>query len=467
MRPINLLLLDFNSHGNLGNELCSILESSALPQIQVHQEHLEDISISDRPNFLANLFHRLKPSVTFLVSQLSPLIPARTLFQSFKTNAVEPPVIVVTEEDEPDEVFETLKLGAVDFITAPLTPINIVPRVRRLLSQDDYSLSETFSVDHKLVGHSPAFMSEINKIPLVAKCDAGVMISGETGTGKELCARAIHNLSTRASQPFVPVNCGAIPVELAENELFGHERGAYTGAGTAQLGLIQEADKGTLFLDEIDSLPLLAQVKLLRFLQEREFRPLGSAKTRHADVRVVTATNVNFERAIKEGKLRQDLYYRLNIIPITLPPLRDRLEDIQLLAEFFRAKYSLNFNKHVTGFSPNALQNLLIHDWPGNVRELEHVVQRAVAMCQLSLIRAEDIQLTSFSTSPVLESFKHAKDRAVNQFERNYLQSLLLAYQGNITKAAEAAQKDRRAFWELMRKHQIDAHHLTVKDAEG
>ncbi len=464
MRPINLLLLDFNSHGNLGNELCSILEASTLPEIRLHQEHLENISPAERPNFLANLFHRLKPSVTFLVSQLSPLKPARTLFQSLKTNTVEPPVIVVTEEDEPDEVFETLKLGAVDFITAPLTPINIVPRVRRLLSREDISFPD--AAQHQMVGHSPAFLSEINKIPMVAKCDAGVMISGETGTGKELCARAIHNLSTRASQPFIPVNCGAIPVELAENELFGHERGAYTGAGTAQPGLIKEADGGTLFLDEIDSLPLLAQVKLLRFLQEREFRPLGSTKTRHADVRVVTATNVNFEKAIKEGKLRQDLYYRLNVIPITLPPLRDRLEDIQLLAEFFRSKYSLNFNKHVTDFSPNALQKLLMHDWPGNVRELEHVVQRAVALCQLSIIRTEDLQLTSFSTSPVLESFKHAKDRAVNQFERNYLQSLLLAYQGNITKAAEAAQKDRRAFWELMRKHQIDAHHFAGKDEE-
>jgi two-component system, NtrC family, response regulator GlrR len=461
MKPIDLLLLDFNSHGSLGNELCSILEASRLPEIQLHHESIENVPLSDRSNYLANLFNRLKPSVTFLVSQINPLKSARTLFQSLKTNVIEPSVIVVTEEDEPDEVFETLKLGAVDFITAPLTPINIVPRVRRLLSWDDLSLSETFSTQHKLVGHSPAFLSEINKIPMVAKCDAGVMISGETGTGKELCARAIHNLSTRSGQPFIPVNCGAIPVELAENELFGHERGAFTGAGTAQPGLIQEADKGTLFLDEIDSLPLLAQVKLLRFLQEREFRPLGSTKTRHADVRVVTATNVNFERAIKEGKLRQDLYYRLNIIPITLPPLRERLEDIQLLAEFFRVKYSLNFNKHVTGFSPNALQNLLMHDWPGNVRELEHVVQRAVAMCQLSLIRTEDIQLTNFSASPVVESFKNAKDRVVNQFERNYLQSLLLVYQGNITRAAEAAQKDRRAFWELMRKHQIDSHHLS------
>ncbi len=463
MKPANLLLLDFNPIAKLGNDLRGILEKALTPDVKLHQENIEKKPVASH---LAELIHRVKPAVTFLVSQFSPVQPAQALFDSLKKEEAEPPVIVVTEEDEPDEVFATLKLGAVDFITAPLTPINIVPRVRRLLSQNDMSLPENLSTQHKLVGHSPAFLSEINKIPLVAKCDAGVMISGETGTGKELCARAIHNLSTRANQPFIPVNCGAIPVELAENELFGHERGAYTGAGNAQPGLIQEADGGTLFLDEIDSLPLLAQVKLLRFLQEREFRPLGSTKTRHADVRVVTATNVNFEKAIKEGKLRQDLYYRLNIIPITLPPLRDRLEDIQLLAEYFRTKYTLNYNKHVTGFSPNALQKLLMHDWPGNVRELEHVVQRAVALCRLSIIRAEDIALSSFSVSSSVEPFKRAKDRAVNQFERNYLQSLLLAYQGNITKAAEAAQKDRRAFWELMRKHQIDAHHFSGKDAE-
>lgn len=233
----------------------------------------------------------------------------QTLLNSLKVGDAEPPVIVVTEEDEPDEVFETLKLGAVDFITAPLKPNNILPRLRRLLPRNPMSQLEPLDMRHKLIGQSPSFLSEVSKIPLVAKCDAGVLISGETGTGKELCARAIHNLSTRSGKPFIPVNCGAIPVELAENELFGHERGAYTNAATAQHGLIQEADGGTLFLDELDSLPLLAQVKLLRFLQEREYRPLGSSKTRHADVRVVAATNVDFEKAIKSGQLRQDLYF--------------------------------------------------------------------------------------------------------------------------------------------------------------
>ena len=207
----------------------------------------------------------------------------------------------------------------------------------------------------------------------------------------------------------------------------------------------------------------MAQVKLLRFLQEREYRPLGSSKTRQADVRVVAATNVDFEKAIKSGQLRQDLYFRLNIIPITLPPLRRRLEDIRLLSDYFRMKYAVNFNKPVTSISPNAMQKLMMYDWPGNVRELEHVIQRAVALSEFSTIRAEDIQVSQFSPSPVIESFKRAKENVVKQFERNYLQSLLLAYQGNISKAANAAQKNRRAFWELLRRHGLDASQFTTK----
>ncbi|HEX4951631.1 MAG TPA: sigma-54 dependent transcriptional regulator [Blastocatellia bacterium] len=459
MKPTNLLLLNFPPFSKLGSDLRTILLESLTPEIQLHEENVE------RPSgrHLTDVLCRIKPAVTFLISQFNPSRPVQTVLDACKADETEPPIIVVTEENEPDEVFATLKLGAVDFITAPLKPINILPRLRRILASHLFSLPESIATQHKLIGQSPTFLSEVSKIPLVAKCDAGVMISGETGTGKELCARAIHNLSPRAGQPFIPVNCGAIPVELAENELFGHERGAYTGAATTKPGLIQEADGGTLFLDELDSLPLLAQVKLLRFLQEREYRPLGSTRTRYADVRVVAATNVDFEKAIKTGHLRQDLYFRLNIIPITLPPLRQRIEDIRLLADYFRIKYAVNYNKHVTSLSPNALQKLALYDWPGNVRELEHVIQRAVALCKFSTLRAEDIQFASFTQAAVVESFKQAKNQVIQQFERNYLQSLLLAYNGNISRAADAAQKNRRAFWELLRKHHIDVQQFAQK----
>ncbi|MFN7926384.1 MAG: sigma-54 dependent transcriptional regulator [Blastocatellia bacterium] len=461
MKPPNLLLLDFNPFTSLGSDLRRILEGSIPPDVQLYQERIEKFS----SRYLSELLSRIKPRVTMLVTQFNPAHRVQAFFESLNEKMREPAVIVVTEEDEPDAVLEAFKLGAVDFITTPLKPINIVPRVRRFLAHDRSSFAQ--AQHHSLIGVSASFVSEVNKIPLIAKCDAGVMISGETGTGKELCARAIHNLSSRAGRPFIPVNCGAIPVELAENELFGHERGAYTHAATAHAGLIAQADGGTLFLDELDSLPLLAQVKLLRFLQEREYRPLGSTKTRQADVRVVAATNIDFAKAINAGQLRQDLYFRLNIVPITLPPLRNRLEDIQLLSDYFCSKYASAFNKPVSGFSPSARQKLMMHNWPGNVRELEHTIQRAIALCELSIIRAEDIQLSSLSSTSVFESFKEAKNKVVTQFERNYLQSLLLVYQGNISKAAEAAQKNRRAFWELLQKHQIDAQQFARREPVG
>src|SRR3989442_8225550 len=193
----------------------------------------------------------------------------------------------------------------------------------------------------QLLGESSAFLVEIRKIPLAAQCDASVLILGETGTGKELCAQAIHYLSLRVSKPLVPVNCGAIPVELVENELFGHVRGAFTDASTSQYGLIHEAEGGTLFLDEVDCLPLLAQVKLLRFLHERKYRPLGSPRTQQADVRIIAAMHSDLEEAVRKGTFRRDLYYRLNTIPFRLPPLRERQEDIPLLGRHFLAKYAV------------------------------------------------------------------------------------------------------------------------------
>ncbi len=314
-------------------------------------------------------------------------------------------------------------------------------------------LKERLGLRH-LIGESPAFLAVMQKIPKIARYKATVLLMGETGTGKEVCARAIHYLSPRTKKPFVPVNCGAIPVGLVENELFGHERGAFTDATVARPGLIHEADSGTLFLDEVDCLPLLAQVKLLRFLQEGQYRSLGSTKTRNADVRVIAATNVEAEAAVRTGKFRRDLYYRLNTLPLLLPPLRERREDILPLARDFLTKYVHECGKPVTEFSAEAMQKLLLYQWPGNVRELEHVVERAVILTAHAVISAADLGLP---TADEVESFHQAKAKVVTQFERDYVQGLLLAHQGNIAKAARAAQKNRRAFWQLLRKHHIDA----------
>jgi DNA-binding NtrC family response regulator len=309
----------------------------------------------------------------------------------------------------------------------------------------------------RLVGESPVFLGEINKIPVVANGDASVLISGETGTGKELCARAIHYLSRRSGKAFIAVNCGAIPVELLENELFGHAKGAFTGAGSSQDGLFREADGGTLFLDEIDCLPLAAQVKLLRFLQDKEYKMLGSTKICRADARIIAATNIDLENAAREGKFRSDLFYRLNVVPVALPPLRGRREDIPLLARHFLEKYAFEYEKDVFDFTAEAIRILLLHNWPGNVRELENVVERAVIFAMQKDIQYDEIVLSR--SEPLWQqapSFKEAKAVAVKEFETKYIHELLLAHCGNISKAAKAAQKNRRAFWELIRRHKID-----------
>jgi DNA-binding NtrC family response regulator len=220
--------------------------------------------------------------------------------------------------------------------------------------------------------------------------------------------------------------------------------------------LIGVADSGTVLLDDIDCLPATSQAKLLRFLQEKEYRQLGSAKMFQADVRVIAATNSDLEAAVDEGKFRQDLYYRLNVIPLMLPALRDRREDIPLLARHFLNKYASDFKKHITGFASDAMKLLMLYDWPGNVRELEHVVERSVLFCEHKLIRGIDIFLPHKKAATCKMSFKDAKAHVVNTFERSYLERLLVSYQGNITKAAESAQKNRRAFWQLIRKHNID-----------
>jgi transcriptional regulator with PAS, ATPase and Fis domain len=250
------------------------------------------------------------------------------------------------------------------------------------------------------------------------------------------------------------VNCGAIPAELVENELFGHERGAFTGANTSKPGLIQEAEAGTIFLDEIDCLPPMSQVKLLRFLQEKEYRRLGSAKIRHADVRVLAATNAPLEEALHSGRIRQDLYYRLNVFSIALPPLRDRRSDIPTLVQHFITKYSTE--DRTTRISTPALQKLIFYDWPGNVRELEHTIERAVMFCETGTLEEPDIVLPVQRRWSQTESFQKAKAQVIEQFEKEYIQNLLLSHGGNISKAAQAANKNRRAFWELIRKHHVD-----------
>src|SRR5690349_693555 len=465
MKPARILILNLDPSNCLGDDLRSIVQS----QFEVEEVKIcgPDLTATNG-NKLAQVISRSDFSVILVVQSADRLKHTRRLFLSQGMEIPAIPLLVVVDEADSDEMIEWIRQLAADFITKPLKTIDVLPRIWRLLDQSSESEIELMRVKEELgmrqlVGESEAFLTEIEKLPLVAKCDASILITGDTGTGKELCARAIHYLSPRASQSFLAVNCGAIPAELIENELFGHVAGAFTGAKTTRRGLIDEANGGTLFLDEVDCLPLIAQVKFLRFLQEREFRPLGVTKTRKADVRVIAATNINCEAAVREGKLRQDLYYRLNVIQLKLPSLRERREDIPLLAHHFLNRYGLEFNKQVTGFSPDAIRKLILYDWPGNVRELEHVIMRAVVLSTKPIICAASIAISDSENAPLAESFQEAKNRMVDQFEKTYIKGLLLSNHCDISRSAKAAQKNRRAFFELIRKHHISVETLKSK----
>jgi two-component system, NtrC family, response regulator GlrR len=370
------------------------------------------------------------------------------------------PVVAVCRVAQPDDVEKLRQLGAADVWTTPFNPDRAIATLLRRGGTAGNDRSEIISLRARLglgqlVGESQAFVAAIKQVPSIAKYQTCVLLIGETGTGKEVFAHAIHYSGARSDKPFIPVNCGAIPVDLLENEFFGHETGAFTSAGSASRGLLDEADGGTLFLDEVDSLPAMAQVKLLRFLQDGQFRPLGSQRICHSDVRVIAATNINLQEAVESGRFRKDLYYRLNVVTLKLPPLRERGDDVVLLARHFLAKFSAKFGAPTREFSSGALLKLVCHEWPGNVRELENVIQRAIVVADQKTIEARDI-CTDESNGPVgNQDFRNLKARAIAEFEQSYIRRLLAAHGGNITNAAQAAGKDRRAFWELMRKHRI------------
>lgn len=344
-------------------------------------------------------------------------------------------------------------------------PIGIVMNE---LEQIKQSLVSHFGLG-QFIGTAVPFVAAINKIPRLAGCDAPVLLTGETGTGKEMCARAIHYLSPRTNGPFVPVNCGSIPNDLFENELFGHESGAFTDARRPQRGLIAEAEGGTLFLDEVETLPLMAQAKLLRFLQDRQYKPLGSSHYRQADIRLLAASNEDLQRKMQGREFRQDLYFRLRVVSLRLPPLRERQEDVLLLANHFLQSAAKEYGSPAKVFSQEAIQKLSSHAWPGNVRELENVVRQAVVLAEAPLIRGRDVQLLPdlLCTAPVfLEPMKVAKARIIEQFERSYLEEALSASGGNISLAARKVQKDRRAFFALLKKYRLGVHPLTPIQSE-
>jgi DNA-binding NtrC family response regulator len=467
MEPGTVLLLQFEGTGHVAETLRQILESCPDTDFEVACHTIEEPTGSD--NELPQIVLRQNPLLILLALPSVQLKSLDALLRMLGPVASSAPIVVAVEAVQ-EELSELVRPGIADFLIPPLRESEVLIRLRRLLHQvrqerrGRQAMLEKLGMQ-QLIGEDPNFVAEISKILVVAKSDITVMISGETGTGKEMVGRAIHYLGSRAGKPFVPINCGAIPVELLENELFGHDRGAFTGAAGARNGLIHEAEQGTLFFDEINCMPLQAQVKLLRFLQSKEYRPLGSTKSLTGDLRIIAASNANLEAEVEAGTLRRDLYYRLNVVPIVLPPLRARSSDILLLARHFLAQYAEKLNSPVVDFSPDAERKLLLYSWPGNVRELEHVIERVVVLCTERIIRDHHIVLPGENEQPVRLSFQEMKAQVVSRFESDYIRNLLTASRGNITQAAHAAQKERRTFWELMRKHKIDVQEF--KSANG
>ena len=458
----NVLILYVEELDMLANRLQDILESSSNTELNIQKKSLDLCDFgsikSDPPIFVSSLNHDL----IFIVLHPRLTQQASLLIQHIYRKKPELPVLIVIDKGDKDCISHLVKSGARDIITTPLKEIDVLSRLSLLVQRAPQKEYITQTLKEKLglrniIGESPEFLSEMRKVSIVAKYDVRVTISGETGTGKEVVARAIHYLSHRSSMPFITFDCAAAPAELFENELFGHKRGAFTSASSSEEGLVHAAQGGTLFLDEIDSLSHFSQVKLLRLLQEKEYRPLGSNEMRKADVRIIAASNNDLEKAVTEGKFRPELYYRLNIIPIKLPPLRERQGDIVLLSRYFLSKYSKHFKKEVADLSPEAMHKLMLHGWPGNVRELENVIERAVLLSEDGVIRPEHITISDAEGLEVEKSFRELKRQVIERFEISYMKSLLTLHQGNITKAARAAKKSRRAFWQLMRKHRINA----------
>lgn len=359
-------------------------------------------------------------------------------------------------------------LGSLDdYICSPFHSAEFTFRVQRLLAGRLEAQSWDKKLQHEqlrdVVGDSQPLRQVLAKIPLIAACDSTCLLEGETGTGKELFARAIHYMGPRHDKPFVPVNCGAMPEHLIENELFGHAKGAYTDASLAEPGLIACAQDGTLFLDEVDALSLAAQVKLLRLLQEREYRQVGSSRILKSNARIMSASNTDLRRAIAARRFREDLYHRLNILRLSIPALRDRVEDIPILAAHFLFRYAEKHKKNARHLSGGALRKLASYHWPGNVRELEGVIQRAVLMSQGPFIQTRDIDVEDASflqdNNPLLP-LRAAKAKVMQQFERSYLIEVLTTHCGNVSHAARAAGRERRSFQRLIKKYSIDIHHF-------
>ena len=403
------------------------------------------------------------------------------LLRTIRTEHPEVPVVMMTAYSTVEDAVEAMALGAANFVPKPFSPDHLLIVLEKALQERSLrrenrnlrdQLSRQYSFDN-IIGKSAGMAQVFESIRKIAHTDISVIISGASGTGKELIANSIHVHSRRAGQPFVPINCGALPENLVESELFGYEKGAFTGAARSKPGLFEEAHGGTFFMDEVGELPLPLQVKLLRVLEDGRFRRLGSTQEREVNFRLVCATNRNLEQMVDEREFREDLYYRINTFSIHLPPLRGRRDDIALLADHYLGIYAEKNDKDVDKISPEAMQLLLAYEWRGNVRELQNVIERALVLASDDTIRTEDLPPSIARTEGdevgehpqvyLSLPFKEAKERLIEDFEKRYILEILKRFDGNISRAAEHCGIDRRSLHRLLVKYHIDAHQAATE----
>jgi len=374
--------------------------------------------------------------------------------EKMKTLNPEIPIIMMTAYSSVATAVQAMKSGAYDYLTKPLDIDELILLVRKALQHTRLEKENLFLKEQlgnrfdfsNIIGRSTAMKKLLETVALVAPTEATVLIQGESGTGKELLANAIHQNSPRSSQPLIKINCAALPETLLESELFGHEKGAFTGAAGARRGRFQLAHKGTIFLDEIAEMPMALQSKILRVMQEREFEPIGSSKTIKVDTRIITATNRDLQEEIQAGRFREDLYYRINVVSITAPGLRDRRDDIPLLADYFLKRYSDKNKKNINGFTPRAMDLLMRYDWPGNIRELENAVERAVIMTRGHLIAPEElpVNLRGPDVDNEAEEPEPPAQGSLKQAEKEIILNTLKETGGNRTHAAKILGISRR-----------------------
>ena len=420
-----------------------------LMSIRLENDGFDVSSVTSATQALRSLYNK---DIDVVLSDLRmPGLDGLALFEQIMGIRKDIPVILMTAHGTISDAVAATQRGVFGFLPKPVDHDELRTLLQKALSQSQAAQPGDWA--KAIITRSPDMLNVLDQAFRIAQREVSVLISGASGTGKELLANAIHNASNRKDKPFVAINCGALPENLLESELFGHAKGAFTGAVTAHPGLFKEADGGTLFLDEIGDMPMTLQVKLLRALQERQIRPVGSSKHVDIDVRIISATHKDLHKEMEEGTFREDLYYRLNVVNLKLPALKSRSEDIPLLARALLQQSGQRHGVTVSQFSDDAMQQLVKSSWPGNVRQLVNVVEQCVALTQTPVIPLHLVEQALSATKQSWPTLTEARDA----FEQQYLHKLLKMTDGNVTRAADLAGRNRTDMHKLMKKHDLDA----------